>query len=254
MSQERQCVNCKTYFDDGRRFCPRCGTYWKQRKQTQGWAASILNAEKSSTDPQSNPRENKDGRGNIVKPERFIVCERCRKEIPVADDILPDFCCFCNNLIDGLTEIQVRQPISDSSLTQQAKGEREISDDDNPERNVQKKSPLRPAKKDSSEIGFVWMGPEGNVRLRKPMESSFLLGLDGTYESPFFTNPSFIGIEERQAEIHHNDAGWYIRALGKNVRHNNVEISTNNQQQLKDGDLIHLGNCTLSIEIRLRMK
>lgn len=261
MNQEKQCVKCKKRFDAGLRYCPKCGTYWKQGKQSQGWTGGILRTEQMEGIAALNARQVEEvAQAANTLPERYIICERCKKEIPVVGETLPDFCCHCNTMVDGRTKIETSKPAAEipDNHPKADEGDASQEADEKPECLTKKgalfKKDLQP-QPDNSTISFVWHRRGESKRLREPdIEKEITLGTEGNYEAEFFSNPSFSGLEALQAEINHSSAGWYIKARGANVRHNNEPISANNKHFLVDEDWISLGDCTLQVEIRARMK
>lgn len=260
MNQDKQCAKCKKHFSSSLRYCPKCGTYWKQGKQNQGWAGGILSAEQMEgiVVPDKQQRE-ETRRETTYLPARYIICERCKKEIPVAGDKRPDFCCYCKTMVDGLAEIKERKPAAENPDNQQAVAEEEEQRlatklSRQPIRNLlnRKASPSPP---DDSTITFVWLRPGESRRLSEPnVNGAILLGTKGNYETEFFSSPEFIGVEERQAVITHELNGWYLEAEGQNLRLNNEPLSRANSYQLKNNDRINLGNCILQVEILARTK
>lgn len=260
MNQEKQCEKCRKRFSSSLRYCPKCGTYWKQGKQNQGWVGGILSAEQMEGIVVPNKQQREETRRETTyPPTRYIICERCKKEIPVEGDKRPDFCCYCKTMVDGLAEIKERKTAAENIDDQQAVGEDEEQSLDakpihQPKRSLlNRKAPPPPP--DDSTIAFVWLGLGESRRLSTPdANRAIRLGTKGNYETEFFASPEFTGVEERQAAITHELNGWYMKVEGPNLRLNNDPLSFANSYQLKHNDLINLGNCTLQVEILSRTK
>lgn len=260
MNQEKQCAKCKKRFDSNLRYCPKCGTYWKQGTQNQEWTGGILSAEQSEeiVAPGKQQRE-ETRRETPFLPARYIICERCKKEIPVEGDMRPDFCCYCKTIVDGFAEIKERQPAAASPDNQQTTAEEEergfaTKPSRLPKRNLlNRKAPPPPP--DDSTIAFVWLRSGESRRLSEPnVDGAILLGTKGNYETEFFSSPEFHGVEERQAAIVHELNGWYMAVEGPNLRLNNAPLSLDTSHPLKNNDRINLGDCTLQVEILARAK
>lgn len=260
MNQEKQCAKCKKRFSSSLRYCPKCGTYWKQGMQNQGWAGGILSAEQMEgiLVPDKQQRE-ETRRITPSLPERYIICERCKKEIPVEGDTRPDFCCYCRTMVDGLAEIKERKlkvENPDNHLTVAEEEKQRVTT--KPSR-LPKRDPLNrkapPPSPDDSIISFVWLRSGESKRLSKPnMDGVILLGTKGNYETEFFSSKEFSGVEERQAAIVHELNGWYMEVEGPNLRLNNEPLSLTTSHPLKNNDRINLGDCTLQVEILARTK
>lgn len=260
MSQEKQCAKCKKRFSVSLRYCPKCGTYWKQGKQNQGWAGSILSAEQMEEIVVRDVQQREaTQRGTPSLPSRYIICERCKKEIPVEGDTWPDFCCYCKTMVDGLAEIRERKPTAEDPDCQQSVAEEEKQRVTTKTSRFPKRDPLNrkapPPPLDDSTISFVWLSPGESRRLSKPnMDGAILLGTKGNYETEFFSSPKFSGVEERQAAIVHELNGWYMAVEGPNLRLNNEPLSLATSHPLKNYDRINLGDCTLQVEILARTR
>ena len=261
MSQEKQCEKCKKRFSNSLRYCPKCGTYWKQGKQNQGWAGSILNAEQTEGIMVQDMQRREETRPVISSlPARYIICARCKKEIPVEGDERPDFCCHCNAMVDGLAKIRIREQTAENPPPHQATGEAEEQHRATtrggrlPGKNpLNRKAPPPPP--DDSVISFIWLGRGESRRLSKPnVDGAILLGTNGNYETGFFSSPEFSGVEEIQAAIMHEPNGWYMEVKGPNLRLNNEPLSLSYSRKLKNNDLIILGDCILQVEILARTK
>lgn len=260
MSQVKQCAKCKKRFSGSLRYCPKCGTYWKQGKQNQGWAGSILSAEQMEgiVIPDKQQRE-ATRRVTLSQPSRYIICERCKKEIPVEGETRPDFCCYCKTMVDGLAEIKERKPTAENQDNQPTVAEEEKQSATTKPSRLPKRDPLNrkapPPPPDDSTISFVWLRSGESKRLSEPnVDGAILLGTKGNYEIEFFSSPEFSGVEERQAAIVHELNGWYMAVEGPNLRLNNEPLSLATSHPLKNNDRINLGDCTLQVEILARTK
>lgn len=254
MIQEKQCAKCKKRFSGNLRYCPKCGTYWKQGNQSQGWVGSILSAEQMEgvVIPDKQQRS-ETRRMTFSQPARYIICEKCKKEIPVEGDTRPCFCCYCKTMVDGLAEIKDRKPTVESQDNSKMVVEEDEQSVTTKSSRLPKRDPLSrkatPPPPDDSTISFVWLRPEESRRLSKPnVDGAILLGTMGNYEREFFSSPEFSGIEERQAAIVHELNGWYMTVEGPNLRLNNEPLSIANNYRLKNNDRINLGNCTLLVD------
>lgn len=232
MNIEKRCTKCNTTFSGKKRYCPKCGAYWR-RSQVGGWTGDILDAERRQAEKKPQKRYG-------------ILCGSCRQIIEIEDSNYPDFCPYCSQMI-GIDPIKVELdkdgnvPIKDNV--------EEIT----PLNEVNRKSPFKKRTIDNSIISLICLshGYEKRLELEDSVEY-FIIGKKGNCHQEFFATSAFAKIGDKHVEVFHESTGWYVRALTENTLCNGKTVEIGEHIKLSNGDFLDLGDCSLAVEIRGR--